>query len=397
MAIRNWFGALVVGGLIGVVGAGCSSSTGTTPGDGGGEGDALVRKMLDSGLGSLGDDAGDSGIAGGFDGTTGKPCTSDVDCVSDAGPGINTCSSDYQFTITNVPVALWATPVCILPPPMSSAQGNCDPVPGGVQDGLPHFCDGPDVPTSPGLCLPFDQNNPQPGQGVCYPLCTFALDGTKATGCIGTDTCFPVTFLRDTMSGAVTGYGFCAGGCQKDADCTGLGAGFVCQTDIGYCTTKKLARTKAVGTACSTTNAAGVTVGATDDATTGACNCDSDPTTGLGFCSTACTVGGTPCQGGWTCDAGYPNPLVFMSSAGGAAINVPLTAQNVGAPGTCRPICMLADAGAVDAGVAPAVDAGDSDAAVVPVATDAGSAPTAACPTNTTCQDMNLAGPDCVP
>jgi hypothetical protein len=384
MAIRKWSGVLVACGLVGLIAAGCSSSNGAAAGD---AGDAAVRRMLDAAI-SIGGD--DSGAQGAFDGTTGKQCTQDSDCVGpDGGAGINTCSVDYGFTITGVSVALWATPVCIIPPPQSASQGNCDPVPAGVDDGLPHFCDGPDDPTSPGLCLPFDLNNPQPGQGVCYPLCTFGLDGQKPTGCVGTDECFPVTFLRSSTDGTVTGYGFCAGGCQQDSDCTGLGAGFVCQTDIGYCTMMKVTRTKPIGAACM----AATTAGSADDI---ACNCDADPTTGLGDCSSACVVGGLPCAGGQICDAGFQNPITFTSSAGGASVSVPVTAQNIGIPGVCRTPCTPADAGVVDAGPVPQVDSGDdgsADAAVA-VGTDGGPV---SCPTNTTCQTGNVVGPDCIP
>ncbi len=396
MAIRKWYGALVAGGLVGVVVAGCSSGSAESTSDGGGGDDGGMRKMLDSGIiVSPGDDAADSG--GGYDGTTGKVCTSDADCVPDGGPSINTCSIDYSgmFTIGTVPVALFATPVCMIPPSNSSTQGNCDPVPGGVDDGLPHFCDGPDNPAAPGpgICLPFDQNNPQPGQGTCYPLCTFALDGSKPTGCAGTNSCFPVTFERSVANGAITGYGFCDGGCQQDSDCSKLGTGFVCQTDIGFCTMAKLTRKKAIGVACTASTATSTTVTATDDETTGACSCDADPTTGAGFCSSACIVGGLPCPNGWTCDAGYPNPLIFSSSTG-APVSVTVTAQNMGVPGTCRPACTLADAGAVDSGAAPAADASDTDAAGVVTPVDAGAN---TCPPNSTCQSTDVAGPDCVP
>ncbi len=384
MAIRKWYGLLVAGGLVGVIAAGCSSSNETAAGD---AGDAGVRKMLDGAISISGDD---SGATGAFDGTTGRECKQDSDCVgADGGAGINTCSVDYGFTITGVSVSLWATPVCIIPPPQSSAAGNCDPVPAGVDDGLPHFCDGPDDPTSPGLCLPFDLNNPQPGQGVCYPLCTFGLDGQKPTGCVGTDVCFPVTFLRSSTSGTVTGYGFCAGGCDKDADCAGLGAGFVCQTDIGYCTMTKVTRTKAIGAACMAATAAGTA----DDI---ACNCDSDATTGVGVCANACIVGGLPCADGQICDAGFQNPIVFTSSAGGASVSVPVTAQNPGIPGVCRDLCTPADAGVpvVEAGAAPEVDGGGDASAdgAAPVVTGPVS-----CPVNTTCQTGDVVGPDCIP
>ena len=378
MAIRRWYGAFVASGLVGLIAAGCSSSNESAPTDGGDGG--FITKKLDAAI-SLGDNSG--GGEGGLvtDGTTGKPCKMDADCVGDGGPGVNACSVDFGFKITGVTVALWATPVCIIPPPQSAGQGNCDPVPNGVDDGLPHFCDGPDnlMAPGPGLCLPFDLQNPQPGQGVCYPLCTFALDGSKPTGCQGTDMCFPVSFLRDTTTMKVTGFGFCGGGCQQDSDCTQLGAGFVCQTDIGYCTMAKLARTKAIGAACK----ASMVAGSPDDV---ACNCDSNPTTGVGACSTSCVVGGVPCPAGSVCDAGFQNPLVFMSSTG-ATIPVPVTAQNQGIPGVCRSVCTPADAG-----VAPTVDAGAEGGA--PPVTDAG---VASCPMNTTCQTGDVVGPVCTP
>ena len=66
MAIRKWYGAFVVGGLVGLVAAGCSSSDTITASDGG---DAGVHRMLDASPGGGGDDAADSGA---FDGTTGK-------------------------------------------------------------------------------------------------------------------------------------------------------------------------------------------------------------------------------------------------------------------------------------------------------------------------------------
>jgi hypothetical protein len=380
MAIRKWYGAFVAGGLVGLIAAGCSSSNesaATDAGDGG-----YVRKMLDGaiGIGTGGDDASDAALV--VDGTTGKACSSDSDCHPDGGAGVNVCSVDVGGTITGVMVQLWATPVCLVPPSGSPTQGNCDPVPTGMDDGLPHFCDGPDLPTSPGYCLPFDLNNPQPGQGTCYPLCTFVLDGSKPAGCVGTDTCLPISFVRDGTTGVVTGYGFCGGGCQQDSDCMGLGAGYVCQTDIGYCTKAKLTRTKAIGAACK----AATTPGSPDDI---ACNCDSNPNTSMGVCANSCVVGGLPCAAGYICDAGFQNPIVFTSSSPGTApISVPVTAQNTGIPGFCRPLCTLADAGVV-----AATDAG-VDAGTAATPDDGG---LASCPATTTCQKADVVGPDCVP
>jgi hypothetical protein len=404
MAFRNWFGPVIAGGLAAVVVGGCSSSPAPKAKN---EAGASGNTMLD---GSVAGD--DSGVIG-FDGTTGQACTTDADCAGATGPGINKCSIDYdsQFQIANVFVDLWATPVCIMPPDTSV----CDPDPQSAGDGYPHFCDGPDDPSSPGICIPDDANDPH--TGFCYPQCTFAIDGSKPVGCAGTDACNPSTFLRSATTQAVTGFGFCAGGCQVDTDCAPLGAGFVCQADIGYCTKNKVQRSKAVGTTCQETVAV-------DDYASGACYCDADPTTGQGFCSTACIVGGVPCANGWVCDAGYQSPLTFVSQDG-TMVDVPITAQNVGVPGVCRPACALPTAGVVadagappEAGTADATDAmvdamaeastptdamaeasttgddgGVSDAAIAVDATPA----VVTCPPNSTCQALNLAGPDCVP
>jgi hypothetical protein len=386
MTFRNWSGLLLVGSLVGVIASGCSSGNGS-PGSPD-AGDGGTRKMLDSGT-----PASDGG--GGYDGTTGKACTTDADCGSATGPNVNVCSNDFSFLITNVMVQVFATPVCMIPPPSQGAVvGSCDPVPEGVDDGYPHFCDGPDDATSPGLCVPFDVSNPQPGQGTCFPLCTFAVDGSKPTGCAGTDVCYPYTFLRDSTSGVVTGYGFCGGGCDKDSDCAGLGTGYVCQTDIGYCTQSKVTRTKPLGTACSTN-------GTTSDVSTGACNCDADFTSGLGFCSSACIVGGEPCPNGWACDTGFQNPIVFTSSTG-QMTPVTITAQDVGLPGTCRPACVpVGDGGAPEAGPVTVSDAGVEAGADDAGETDAIAPPTVdaavACPPNSTCQAGDVVGPVCLP
>src|SRR5262249_11980126 len=131
MSIRNWFGLVVAGGIAAVVAGGCSSSnTPAAPSDGG---DGIGHLHLDSGTADM--DAAGIGVG---DGTTGKACKTDTDCVSPTGPGTNKCSnySDGMLTIENVPVAVWATPVCIIPLPVpGAATGNCDPTaPGGFDD-----------------------------------------------------------------------------------------------------------------------------------------------------------------------------------------------------------------------------------------------------------------------
>jgi hypothetical protein len=378
MAFQRWVGSLLVSGLVSLVAVGCSSSSG---GSNASDTDAgtIIHRMLDAG-GSVVDDAGSTTIA--TDGTTGKACKSDSDCTSDGGPGTNICSVGVSAMITNVTVTPWPTPVCLLD--IGQGTGNCDP---GTAATGPVFCDGdPTDPASPGLCVPLD-NPPQSGRGLCYPKCTFAFDGSTPVGCIGFDTCTPLEVVQDTTTNAITGYGFCFGTCTKDTDCSALGATVTCQTDIGFCTTKKLARTKQPGDPCSLATTS-------TDSTTGACYCDGDTTTGLGFCSTACVTGGDPCANGWLCDADQATSLDF-----GTGTLTPVTMQNKGFPGICRPACSLSDSGApavVDAGVV-ADGGGDGAVSEGGAAGDANALSPGACPANSTCQSTNVVGTDCIP
>jgi hypothetical protein len=385
MAFQKWLGPLFASGLVGFASLGCSSSSnGAGPENDAGEDGPIHRMLLDTGV-TTGEDA-EAGVA--FDMTTGKVCTKDSDCVGDGGPGVNVCSGDSTllFSVTNVPVMLEPTPVCILPPPTSTAVGNCDPAPNGA-DGLPHFCDGPDDITKPGpgICIPFDPTNPQPNQGTCFPLCTFQSDGTKVSGCAGNNACVPFTFTFDTNSVA-TGYGACQGGCQQDSDCSALGTGFVCQTDIGFCTNMPLTRTKTVGTSCSA-------AGTTNDQTTGACNCVASSATDLGACATSCVVGGLPCPNGLKCDSDLLSPIVFVAEDGGMT-SVPLT-QSPGLSGTCSAPCSFSDAG-VPADAGALLDAAPADAEA-DAGTDAAPATSGGCPPNLTCQAATSVGPDCLP
>ena len=387
MSFRNWFGPVVASGFLtvvaAVVGGGCSSSasSGPTPGDA--SSDVVIRKTLD-GSGLLGDDSGD-GSDGSADGTTGKICAADKDCVSPTGPGINQCSSNFPGTVGNVNIQFWSTPVCIVPPTMA-----CDPAPLGQQLG-PHYCDGPDVIDSPGICVPFDAQNPQPGQGLCYPKCTYTVGGA-ATGCAGSNVCNLDWFFAPTAgSNAVTGVGFCGSVCQVDSDCSSLGVGYVCQTDIGLCTTKKVTRPKAVGASCFSASDGGA-----DDNTTGACNCLSG-TSGSGICTSSCVVGGTACPDGWVCETDETsNP--FPTST--------VTTQTRGVAGFCVQPCSLTDAGSpVDSGGTPeasaADDAGGDGGAEGGVDAGPANPPDAGaggtCPPATTCKAGTLAGPDCQP
>jgi len=286
------------------------------------------------------------------DGTTGLPCTKDADCIGEGGAGVNKCSSDFSGTFTGVGISGYATPICLVPP---SATGNCDP--GTVANQLV-FCDSndPTDPSSPGICYPLNPAAPVAGEGNCLPKCTFLTDGSAATGCTGHDACSVLTFIVDANNNA-QGIGICGSACQTNADCAALGATYVCEPDIGACTTALITRTLKPGEACTTTQE-----------NAGACLCLTGAGTS-GFCSVDCLVGASPsaCPSGWVCDSGEPTMLDFGA---GAPTFPALTKQTVGASGVCLPACSTADAGTAGA---PVADGGSSeDAAVVEAMASAG-------------------------
>jgi hypothetical protein len=364
MSFKKWWALVASSALLGAmaVGSGCSSSSSSNNNnntDAATEGGVIHH--IDSGGGG-GDDGGGGGGDGAtgpmYDMTTGKQCKSDTDCKGAA--GTNVCSIDYNggtvYGVTKVEI--WPTPVCL---PKIVSTGNCDPAPSYDPTGSSiHFCDGPDNPSSPGICIPNNTQMPSPGQGICLPKCSFAPDGTAATGCVGHNTCVPFTFvLYDNDAGVPTpppvGYGFCQGSCQQDSDCGDLGANYHCQVDIGFCTTNPVVRNvdagNGVGGSC--TNPSG--------GQSTACFCAGSNTTGTGYCTSACVVGGNACPDGYTCDNGFPGTLSF-----GDAGTFNYTKQTQGSVGTCFKPCTMADAAT-------------------------------GCPPNSTCQNISLVGPDCIP
>jgi hypothetical protein len=371
MSFRKWFGVTVACTLLGVLAGtsnGCSSSSGGggAPSDAASDGPPLRHPEgggVDTGAG--GDD---SGSDAGMPGTSGKACKSAADCNG------NVCSNQYAFTITNIKVELWPQPICIVPiPPPGGAAGNCDPAPPTDPTGLSlHFCDGPDDPTAPGICLANNFQMPQSMQGFCLPKCTFKMDGSAATGCPAPDTCVPFTFVLD-QTGAVTGYGFCQGSCTQDADCSALGPTYKCQTDIGFCTTAPVARGEAPADAGAE---AGAVAGAIGSACTkaqndmGFCNCESGQAAPMnGYCTRACVVGdaNNPCPDGYVCDVGLGTDINF-----GDAGMFTLAADPKGSAGTCQAKCTVPDSG---------------------VGTDGGPQ----CPPASGCIGQTVVGPDCYP
>jgi hypothetical protein len=330
--------------------SGCSGGGGggqSTEMDAGVDGAPVFHREAGNGSasdGSAGSTGPEAGVTLPFDGTVGIACMSDVDCQAVGGPGTDICSnSPSAFT-----EPLYPTAVCI--------SRGCDP----GTDGYTHFCDGPDNPSSPGVCVNTAQG------GLCLPTCLFPNDGTAPVGCQGKDTCVLSGFGTGMISpdgGAADvttetiGIGYCFGGCTQNADCP---TGSVCQTNEGLCVKTLAPPTKTIGTACSSADNATTT-------TPAACDCFLNAKTNTGYCSQFCTVGSSgTCPAGYICDSNEPTELVDAitdASIPGFAI------QNVGLSGTCLAACGSAGAG------------GDGGA----------------CSTGTMCSIGNTAGPDCVP
>jgi len=320
--------------------SGGSSSGGDDSGSGddsggGGSGAGSSGSGGSSSGGTGSSSGGSSGSGGGMaDGTTGQPCSTDMDCQPSGGAGVNKCT-DNGGTAAFQAGPLYPTPVCFLP--------TCEP----MTDGHIHFCDGSDAPASPGICVP-TTSPPQSGMGICLPKCSFGNDGTVPTGCQGKDMCNAVGFGLD-MSNNLVGYGYCLGGCFADGDCP---SGSHCQD--GICLTTPYTFTKNVGDACTQS-----------DATNHACDCIYDSTSAAGYCSHFCVTGDAthPCQAGYVCDAQEPTTLTGANDAAIAGFSE----QNSGMAGSCWKGC--------------GGDAGEAGA----------------CPSNSSCATRTVAGPDCVP
>ena len=374
MAWKKWMGTLTFGTLassIAVAGNGCSSSATTGPTDGGAASDVVVVKHPDSGIAmSNGDGSSSSGDDGGgdsgsslYDGTTGQPCKTDMDCRTNPnGPGSNVCTNDVVYTGSLGDAAVFPTPICVI-------DGPCDPTANGTVTGMPDqyniaYCDGdPTDPASPGICLP-STNPPTAGKGICVPQCSFTTNGAAATGCEGNDICWSYGFSTDA-TGAPLGIGYCYGGCTSDADCTAAGSNASqaadqvqhCDTLYGICTTTVTTPSLAIGAGCNSS------------LMTETCDCVSNQQNNLGFCSSFCKQGGTSeCPTGWICDLQEPLTLTDEMDA-----SMPgWTTINLGLAGFCTPACNI------DAGGATMTDSG-------------------ACPPNSSCQTADVGGPDCLP
>ena len=327
--------------------AGCpDAGGGSSGGSSGGASSGGSSGTVGGSSGAFND--GGTGSSGSYDQTTGNPCTTNADCRADGGAGVNVCTDTLGYQVaTNSTIDAYPTPICIVPPGTTGL--NCDPAPSSDPTGqYLHYCDGPDDPSSLGVCVPVT-NPATRNQGECLPQCTFTFDGSAPYGCTGSDTC--VEFAVQPVSGAPAyGVGYCRGTCTADSDCSGLGSTFTCDTITGSCTTKPLAHSKALGAACTAS-----------DSASGACNCLTYSST-TGYCSSACVIGGPNCPNGWVCDS--LEPAAVPDGAGGAIV---VPGPSPGAAGYCVVPCTTDDAGA------------------------------SICPGALQCGNATAAGPDCLP
>jgi hypothetical protein len=306
--------------------------------------------------------------------TTGKPCMSDSDCQVNGGACINKCSTSIYTTNGS----LYPTPVCLQP--------TCNPAPSSDPKGqYIHFCDGPDLSDSPGVCLPLT-TPPTANMGICLPQCQYLNNGSapvnpagQTPACAGKDVCNPFAF-GTTNQGEPIAIGYCFGGCTQTSDCP---VGNECQVDEGICVKTTTTRTLSVGSACTSADGDPST---SNPNGTGHCSCNYDTQTLEGYCTSFCIVGaaaGTP--GGcpisdaglqFECDDMTPS-FLQTSADGGVAWGTSM--ENTGMAGECLVKCTPTDAGGTGSAGCP--NGGTADAGGG----------------GDLCSSYYIGGPDCVP
>lgn len=269
------------------------------------------------------DSATDTGTDTGVlaDKTTGKICTSDLDCDL-TGFGLGHCTNKLYIVGPLDPTA-----VC-----MQIDLGGGDACVPTDTTSI-YFCDG-----DTGICL---QSGTSPA--TCEPRCQFKGDGTWVETCAGKNAC-NAEALTTAADGKTLVVGSCQGGCVTSADCpsgsvcdvgqnlcvnktctsdaacktawgTGAPAAYKCDFTSGYC---KFIYAKVLGDACTTT---------TD------CLCLKGTTT-AGYCTTICKAGSTgECPTGYSCDA-----LLTAKSTTGADLYT-MTSLPAGVSGYCVKNC----------------------------------------------------------
>lgn len=356
-AQAGWLVLVVV--AVPVVGCGSDSGGGSSDGGTAGNTDAATVFHRDA-AGITSEAGGEASVSLLYDGTVGLPCKSDLDCQPSGGPGLAVCSS----SLTN---PVFPTPVCVIP-------SGCN---AGTDNNV-HYCDGPDDPSSPGVCLSV-------GQGLCLPQCEFANDGSPAQGCQGNDAC---TFYGAgiTANNQVIGIGYCWGACTADSQCP---TGSSCQLDQGVCLTTVSTPTKSVGQACT----------AADNNAGGACSCLTNPNdtsaSAPGLCTKSCQVDVTKnaCPSGFVCQAFEPTSFPAM---GTTPATPGFATQNTGLAGVCVAACSGGDAGG---GSSPGVeaDASSGEGGTLPSSDGSTGGGGGTCPPPMMCDTTTAAGASCLP
>lgn len=251
--------------------------------------DTWLRPSCDRPFG--GEPGVDSAI--GENGTTGKDCTDDSSC-DPLGLGTSFCSPTGFSS-----GSLYPSPTCF--------SVDCDPGDGTKIGG----CD-----KDTGVCVGSS------GGGLCLPVCTFDDSGAAPKGCNGRNKCNAYGWSNDSTTMAVTGVGYCFGGCKSDSDCP---TGNQCQVEDGLCVKTKVAYTKSPGDAC-------VKADSGSSTTAAKCNCLFTTAEGSGYCANACYFGETTCGAGFSCDADLPNKKLRDS-------DVVFTKTPTGMAGYCLKNC----------------------------------------------------------
>ncbi len=261
----------------------------------------------------------DTGVVA--DKTTGKVCTSDIDCDV-TGYGLGHCTNKLYIVGPLNPTA-----VCMQ---IDFGGGDaCVPTDATTI----YYCDG-----DTGICL---QSGTSPA--TCEPRCQLKGDGTWVEKCAGNNACYPEA-LTTATDGKTLVVGSCQGGCVTSADCpsgsvcdvgqnlcvnktctsdagcktawgTGAPAAYKCDFTSGYC---KFLYSKVLGDTCTT---------ATD------CLCLKGTTT-AGYCTTICKTGSAgECPTGYSCDS-----LLTAKSTTGTDLYT-MTSLAAGLSGYCAKNC----------------------------------------------------------
>ena len=153
--------------------------TGCPDGGSGSSSGGLERELQRHRRGSSGAfNEGGTGSSGSYDQTTGDPCDQRNAELPGrtAARGVNVCTNTLGYQVatnSDQGIDAYPTPICIVP--RSTTGLNCDPAPSSDPGGqYIHFCDGPDDPSSLGICVPLTSPATH-NQGECLPQCTFSF------------------------------------------------------------------------------------------------------------------------------------------------------------------------------------------------------------------------------